>query len=88
MEVKQISDGQYSYKVHYKRWNKRLDEFVPASRIVKVEHESSVSQECDLMPSEQEGGVISELAEVRSEFKRNIVTSHTIASTNDLLTYR
>ena len=72
VEVRQSSDGQYSYKIHYKRWNKRMDEFVPASRIVKVESKSSTSQECGPILSEQQDGIINELAEVRNETKRRL----------------
>lgn len=67
MEVGETLDSQYKYKVHYKRWNKRLDEFVPASRIVKLETRSSLDQEHGPALSEQSSGIANELTVVRNK---------------------
>lgn len=46
-EIVRGPDGNYKYKVHYKRWNKRLDEFLPLEKITKID------SECISKPAEQ-----------------------------------
>ena len=38
-DVVQGPGGNFKYKVHYKRWNKRLDEFLPFEKITKIDSE-------------------------------------------------
>lgn len=41
-EIAQDPGGDFKYKVHYKRWNKRLDEFLSGEKITKIDSECAI----------------------------------------------